>query len=306
MEEQQEESEQDAKTVLVFAGPNGSGKSSVTAEFLRDPERPFQGTYINPDDIAKSLAPQIADARQRNIAAAVQAEQLRHTCLKRGESFAFETVMSTPEKVALMTQARVRGYEVNLVFVTTQDPAINIARIADRVAKGGHPVADDAVRSRYASAMRLLPVAIELADSAVVFDNSRTDEPALLVAQRFLRGHLEVETGDHVPSWVDQRLVKDYGARVASLAELATVLRQAGYVEPPPVSYAEAAHGLSYSGKVVGFTAHHVLQDVGKGGFLVHTRTLTQDRAYRIGETMAVSYAYDKGKVAQLRQERER
>jgi predicted ABC-type ATPase len=45
--------------VLMFAGPNGSGKSTATPAYLEI----FDGLYINADDIAKELEPDIADCR---------------------------------------------------------------------------------------------------------------------------------------------------------------------------------------------------------------------------------------------------
>jgi predicted ABC-type ATPase len=79
------------------------------------------------------LSSQIADPRECNIAAAQEVERQRLELLQSGQSLAFETVMSTPEKVALLSQARERGYEVTLVFVTTSDPDINVSRVANRL-----------------------------------------------------------------------------------------------------------------------------------------------------------------------------
>lgn len=39
---------------------------------------------------------------------------------------AFESVMSTPEKIALLTQARERGYQVARVVVTTDDRNVSM------------------------------------------------------------------------------------------------------------------------------------------------------------------------------------
>lgn len=88
--------------VIIAAGPNGSGKSTiVTEQFLENPESAFHGEYINADEIAKTLEAQIPDYIERNICAAGIAEQRRIEAIKEGRSFAFETVMSTPEKVVL-------------------------------------------------------------------------------------------------------------------------------------------------------------------------------------------------------------
>jgi predicted ABC-type ATPase len=292
------------KTVVVFAGPNGSGKTSVTRDFLADPDNNFRGSYVNADDIAAGLASQIADPRERNIAAALEAERQRLALLDSGQSFAFETVMSTPEKVALLSQARERGYEVTLVFVTTSDPDINVSRVANRVAKGGHDVDPNAVHARYEAAMKLLPVAIEQADSVLVLDNSRDSERPQIVAQKFNRGMLEIVAGPLTPQWAFDQLEKDYKARLESLAALASALQSEGHKAAPLVKLAEAGDGLSYTGRMAAVTALHLLQEEQEKRFLVHARALVQDHPFRAGLVQTVSYAYERGKIVPLQPDR--
>jgi predicted ABC-type ATPase len=40
----------------------------------------------------------------------------------------------------MMVQARERGFDVALIYVGTIDPSINVVRVANRVALGGHDV----------------------------------------------------------------------------------------------------------------------------------------------------------------------
>ena len=167
--------------MIVFAGPNGSGKSTVTDGLKLDEE--FPGVYINADDIARTELGHIPDVTQRNLDAAKLAEQRRKDALDKGQPFAFETVMSTPGKLALLQEAKGKGFQVELVFVTTRDADINIARVSNRVALGGHQVEPNKVRERYERAMQLLPSAVELADTADAFDNSGT-EPVHVAMKR--------------------------------------------------------------------------------------------------------------------------
>ena len=286
------------KTVIVFAGPNGSGKSTINAKVLADPELGFDGVYINADDIAKTLQGNFASPRDVNIAAAEQAETLRKQCLESGQSFAFETVMSTPEKVALMSQARARGYDVHLVFVTTSDPEINVARVANRVSLGGHDVPPESIRSRYEAAMRLLPVAIEQATSVVVYDNSAAEKEAVLVAQKMRDSDLQILALEQSPKWAIDRLEREHNARVESLATLGAALQKEGFTPGVQrLEMAEAAHGLQYDGRTVAVTALHLLQESSKNNFLLHSRALAQERTYRTGNNESVTYAYDKGKI---------
>jgi predicted ABC-type ATPase len=64
---------------------------------------------------------------------------------------------------------------VQLLFVSTNSPDINVRRVAYRVKTGtttGHDVPEDKTRSRYDRTTALLPAAVELADQAFLYDNS--------------------------------------------------------------------------------------------------------------------------------------
>lgn len=286
----------DEKQVIVFAGPNGSGKSTARDPVLVD----FKGQYINADEIAASLNTQITDYTERNVFAANVAEQQRKECLKKGESFAYETVMSTPEKVAIMSQARSLGFEVSLFFVSTVDPAINVARVASRVEQGGHNVDEDKIRSRYASTMALLPSAIDQSHNVVIYDNSAM--VLQLVATKLgLHAELKIESALGNPDWGRVDLAKSMQDRTLSLASLSRVLRQ-NHVDAPPVSLANAAHGQHYSGTIIAATHLHALQEIkiagaDKSSFVVHDLALTQQKQLLPGANAVVSYEYKFGKV---------
>ncbi len=103
---------------------------------------------------------------------AVQAKTIRRELLQEGRTFTFETVMSSPDKVAFMREARQRGYRVYLYFVATDDPEINLDRVQRRVMLGGHPVPEDKVRKRYRESIDLMTQACDVAHRAYIFDNS--------------------------------------------------------------------------------------------------------------------------------------
>lgn len=85
--------------------------------------------------------------------ASVLADFIRHKLLAAKVSFTFETVMSSPDKVDFLHKAQQAGYRTYLYFVATEDPDINVARVQYRVQTGGHPVAEDKIRSRYARSL---------------------------------------------------------------------------------------------------------------------------------------------------------
>lgn len=168
-----------APVLLIIAGPNGAGKTTLTRQLQSTGVD--LGEYINPDDIAAQLHG-LYDERVR--AAQRTADALREKCLDDGVSFSFETVMSHPSKVELLHKARSLGYFVVMYFVGTESPALNIARVRQRVALGGHDVPEDRINKRWYRTMDLLQFAVEQCDRVVLFDNSYRDsafEPVAFV-----------------------------------------------------------------------------------------------------------------------------
>lgn len=74
--------------------------------------------------------------------------------IRKGESFAFETTLSGHIYARLIPRWRSAGYRVRLVFLSLPNPEIAIARVAARVAQGGHHVASTVVRRRFESGLR--------------------------------------------------------------------------------------------------------------------------------------------------------
>lgn len=153
--------------VLVFAGPNGSGKSTVTKGF------DIIGEYINADDIKKLI-------NCSDLEAAQFATALRENAVKNKRDFTFETVLSSPRNIELLKNAKAVGYRVEVVFVLTADPQINVSRVAERVKNGGHDVPNDKIISRYYKSLDNLSELLKFADIMWVIDNS-TEKAELII-----------------------------------------------------------------------------------------------------------------------------
>jgi predicted ABC-type ATPase len=203
--------------LLVVAGPNGSGKSTLT-QYLLKSGIDF-GNYINPDEIALTLElPEPERSRQ----AQARADFERDSCLRRRISFSFETVMSHRSKVEVMLRAHDAGYDITLFFVATSDPEINVRRVENRFASGGHDVPHDRIRNRYGRSLSYLPHAALVARRTVVFDNSTlvnlpagANFPAVKTGLRPVAEVTRID--DHrytvvlegdVPDWVEAHLVR--------------------------------------------------------------------------------------------------
>ena len=137
--------------------------------------------------------------------ASVLADFVRHKLLKAQTSFTFETVMSSPDKIEFLRKAQQAGYRTYLYFVATEDPDINVARVQYRVQTGGHPVAEEKIRSRYVRSLELLSDAVSNADRAYIFDNSGAER--VWIAEVITTGsdttysaQIELKT-DAMPAW---------------------------------------------------------------------------------------------------------
>lgn len=130
--------------------------------------------------------------------ASVLADFIRSKLLAAQVSFTLETVMSSPDKVELLHKAQQAGYRTYLYFVATEDPEINVARVQYRVETGGHPVAEDKIRSRYVRSLQLLSQAVSYADRAYIFDNSGSER--VWIAEVTDGVGIEMKT-DEMPAW---------------------------------------------------------------------------------------------------------
>lgn len=158
-------------------------------------------------DAARALA--FADGRLlftgvevNSYLASVAVDFLRQTLLAQKSTFTFETVMSHAGKVELLAQAQAEGYRTYLYFVATDDPAINISRVRNRVRLGGHPVPEDRIEQRYHRSLGLLMEAIRHANRAYIFDNSgdNADRRHTWLAEITDGRTLELKT-ERIPAW---------------------------------------------------------------------------------------------------------
>lgn len=173
----------------MIAGPNGSGKSTLAAQ-LRAEIATSPGIWINADEIAARMRAESSDDGDESLAAAIEADRLRHLALDAGRDLITETVMSDLRWELFFLKAEGLGYRIALYFVTTSDPTINIERVRTRVALGGHDVPEDRIRSRYDKVMEgVLPRVLPLTDKAYLFDNSGVEAGMRLIAV-YRDGHL--------------------------------------------------------------------------------------------------------------------
>lgn len=162
--------------IVIIAGPNGAGKTTFAREFL--PHEADCPVFINADLIAAGLAPFQPEA------AAMQAGRIMlneiHENVAHRRSFAFETTLSGKVYSRHIPKWRELGFHVSLFFLALDTPEIAIARVATRVAQGGHDVPEATVRRRFDAGLKNFDIVYKpLVDHWMLYDNSG-DEPLLV------------------------------------------------------------------------------------------------------------------------------
>ena len=155
-------------TIYLIAGCNGAGKTTFAKEFL--PKEVKCLRFLNADEIARGLSP------LKPSAGAVQAARLLlkqiDDSLRRRERFALESTLSGKTYIRLFRRARQIGYEIELNYLWLSSPSHAIARVRERVKKGGHHVPAADIRRRFKrSLVHLLDDYLPLAVRWIVWDN---------------------------------------------------------------------------------------------------------------------------------------
>lgn len=142
--------------------------------------------YFNPDEVARRIraaAPGLSDI-EVNAAAWNEGRRLLEKAIAIDGNFAFETTLGGSTITRLLIQAADRGLEVRVWYVGLTSPALHIARVKARVAKGGHDIPEAKIRERYdlgrENLIKLLPKLTEL----WVYDNSHEADPDTGAAPR--------------------------------------------------------------------------------------------------------------------------
>ena len=165
-----------SKKIIIIAGPNGAGKTTFARSFL--PMEPSLPRFINADAIAAGLAAFAPET------AAIRAGRLMlgeiGLCVRRGESFAFETTLSGLTYLHHIAAWREQGYRVSLIFLSLPSVETAVERVASRVRQGGHDVPVEVIRRRFSAGLENFRSQYKYAvDDWALYDNSGA-EPVMV------------------------------------------------------------------------------------------------------------------------------
>ena len=148
----------------------------------------------------------LASQKVNSYLASAAADFIRTQLLQQKTSFTLETVMSHESKVDLLKQAQQAGFRTYLYFVATEDPAINISRVRNRVRLGGHDVPDDKIETRYHRSLDLLMDAIRHTNRAYIFDNSGNNHDRTWIAEITDGSEIEMKA-NQIPAWFKRAVI---------------------------------------------------------------------------------------------------
>jgi len=162
--------------IYLIAGCNGAGKTTFAKSFLPNEAKCLN--FLNADLIAQGLSP--LNTRAAAIKAGRLLSEEFRTFVARHDTFGFESTLSGKTYLGLLRQAKQRGFRLYLHYLWLPNPAIAIARVRERVKKGGHDVPEADVRRRFSrSRQHFVHDYAPLADRWAVWDN-QTSPPRLL------------------------------------------------------------------------------------------------------------------------------
>jgi predicted ABC-type ATPase len=160
----------------IIAGPNGAGKTTFANEFL-----PIEAeclNFINADLIAQGLSP--FQPNKMAIEAGRLMIQNIKECVKKSESFAFETTLSGKGYINKIRKWKTKPYEIIIYYLKVPTVEFAIARVKLRVSQGGHDVPEQDIIRRFGrSWINFQQIYKPLADSWIVFDTSG-NQPVIL------------------------------------------------------------------------------------------------------------------------------
>lgn len=132
---------------VLIAGANGAGKTTFARRLL--PAAYPDARFLNADEIQREGGFSNALAAGRELIARLR------IITQAGGSFAIETTLSSVSYAHQFAAWRARGYWVTIHYLEVVSADFAVARVAKRVAAGGHDVPEPDIRRRHARGLVL-------------------------------------------------------------------------------------------------------------------------------------------------------
>lgn len=176
------------KIYTIIGGVNGTGKSSLTG--VLKTQTTDLGIIIDVDKITAQ------NGGSAVMGGKIALERI-NDCLCKDISFTQETTLSGHRTEQTAAKAKAQGYHVRLYYVGLDTMEESLARIENRVRRGGHDIRDEDVQRRFAARWESVSKVLPYCDEAHFFDN---DNGFKEVAE-YTNGELIIK-GDSRPNWI--------------------------------------------------------------------------------------------------------
>lgn len=168
-------------TCWIIAGHNGAGKTTFALEYLPQVVRCYH--FINADLIASGLSPLVPE-RELIAASRIFLSEIE-ACIQKKHDFAFETTLSGRSYLKLIERLRASGWYVELIYLALPSIEMSKARVAERVAHGGHNIPEEDIERRFARSLRNLLLEFSYAvDRCSCFMNTNDQMQTLIFEQQ--------------------------------------------------------------------------------------------------------------------------
>jgi predicted ABC-type ATPase len=135
---------------VIIAGANGAGKTTFARRIL--PADHPECIFLNADEIQRE-----DQAYASPVAAGKELLRRMSASVRQSSSFAVETTLSSRQHLRRLPAWQKRGYNVWLYFLEVEWAGLAVARVAQRVAAGGHGIPEADIRRRHARGLALFP-----------------------------------------------------------------------------------------------------------------------------------------------------
>ena len=132
-----------APQAIIIGGPNGSGKSTFADEYLTE----HRLHYLCTDAIAAALNPDRPD--RSKVTAGKTFLRRFHESVSRREDVMIESTLAGLTMTALIASLKRQGYDITIIYLFLESPAVCIHRVHQRVLRGGHYVPDEDIVRRF-------------------------------------------------------------------------------------------------------------------------------------------------------------
>lgn len=178
---------EEAKPALVFlAGASGAGKTAFYEAKLQN------GL---PTMLRASASP-------------IEQSQVDEQCnrlLKDRQSFVY---VDSVVDLEMLSRARSYGMETRVIFIGTEHPDLNTARVLGRVSRGGPFAPLAAISDEYEKGLAELPAVRKAADELILLDNTAEGRGHRVVAQ-FEKGEI-LKLARSIPEWAQKAFGKEF------------------------------------------------------------------------------------------------